>query len=148
MAQKTSGRNPVPKINFNILRSSAVLLFMEYKPSELARQLKINVKTIFRSYIPAGLPHRRDDGGNIWIVGTQFDEWAQSVVRQKKYAKPSRKLRDDQTWCVKCNQVVDYKEIVKRRMLSQGRQMLFIKCPLCQTTVVRFLKGNNNDQPR
>jgi hypothetical protein len=144
MAQKNSGENPAPNINYNILRSSAVLLFMEYKPSELARELRINAKTILRSYIPAGLPHRRDQNGNIWIVGTTFDEWARSIHHQKAFVKKTR-LRDDQAYCVKCRRVIEYQTVIKRRVLSAGRIMLFISCPHCGITLTRFLKGRQND---
>lgn len=144
MAQKNSGKNPTPKINYNILRSSAVLLFMEYKPSELARELRIHTKTILRSYIPTGFPHRRDPNGNIWIVGTAFDEWARSIHHQKAFVKKTR-LRDDQAYCVKCRRVIDYQTILRRRSLSAGRIMLFVPCPHCGITIARFLKGGSHD---
>lgn len=52
-----------------------VLLWMEYKPSEIAEEIKCNTDTVYKSYIPAGCPHRRDEEGNIWIVGTEFAVW-------------------------------------------------------------------------
>ena len=146
MAQKNSGRIPIPKISYNILRTSAVLLNMEYKPSELARELRINPKTILRSYLPAGLPHRRDEGGNIWIVGTKFDTWARVIYKNKQDSKTKHApLRDDQVWCVRCNAVVIYVEIIERKILSHRRQMLIARCPSCGIKVIRFLKGVLHD---
>jgi len=35
-----------------------VLLWMEYKPSEIAEEIKCNTDTLYKSYIPAGCPHK------------------------------------------------------------------------------------------
>jgi hypothetical protein len=146
MAQKNSGKIPVPNINYNILRTSAVLLCMEYKPSELARELRINPKTILRSYIPAGLPHRRDEGGNIWIVGTKFNKWARTIYEHTHIKAGHILMKDNQVFCVRCNCVVEFHEIKKSRALSGGRSMLFVVCPNCGKTCVRFMKGISHDR--
>jgi hypothetical protein len=148
MAHSFGGKNPVPKINYDILRSSAVLLHMEYKPSELARHIRVNVKTIHRSYIPAGLPHRRDTNGNIWIVGTAFNEWARTAYHQRKEAHPKLKLKDNEAYCFKCRGVIqfDASHISEVRRISNGRKLLRIACPQCGISFIRFSKGVPNDQ--
>jgi len=145
MASNSGGNTPTPKINYDILRSSAALLNMEYKPSELARQLRVNVKTVIRSYVPSGLPHRRDQGGNIWIVGIKFDEWARTIYNQRIQEKHPA-MREDQAWCVRCRRIVDYAEVLDRRPMSQGRVILRATCPHCKKPVVRFLKGGRHDR--
>jgi len=47
------------------------LLWMYYSPSELADEIGCNVDTIYKSYIPAGCPHTRDERGRIWIKGVR-----------------------------------------------------------------------------
>lgn len=51
------------------------LLYMQYRPSELAEELDIDISLIYKSYIPKGCPHSKDATGHIWIVGTEFREW-------------------------------------------------------------------------
>jgi hypothetical protein len=150
MAHSVGGKTPSPKINFDILRSSAVLLHMEYKPSELARHIRVNVKTIHRSYIPAGLPHRRDTNGNIWIVGTAFNEWARTAYHQHKESHPKLKLKEDEAYCFKCRGVIqfDASHISNVRVISNGRKLLNITCPNCGTAFLRIAKRIPDDQPR
>lgn len=140
MANHNGGSSPTPKINFDILRSSAALLNMEYKPSELARHLRVNHKTILRSYIPAGLPHRRDQGGNLWIVGSKFDEWARSIYQQRIQEKRPT-MCDDEAWCVRCRRIVKFVDVESQRKMSRGRTILRATCPHCRKLVMRFQKG-------
>lgn len=64
------------------------LLNMLYKPAELAEEIGVTQDTIYRSYLPAGLPHTRDDQGNVWIHGPAFVSWARETIsrRQNKRA--------------------------------------------------------------
>jgi hypothetical protein len=39
------------------------LLWMYYSPSDLADEIGCNVDTVYKSYIPAGCPHKRDERG-------------------------------------------------------------------------------------
>ena len=55
------------------------LLNMRYAPSELADEIGCKTDTVYRSFIPSGCPHERDDGGRLWIMGAQFREWARAT---------------------------------------------------------------------
>jgi len=87
-----------------------VLLWMEYKPSEIAEEIKCNTDTLYKSYIPAGCPHRRDEEGNIWIVGTEFSAWSRKMFKRSDARKTD--MGRDQAWCMKCRRPVDVTELV------------------------------------
>ena len=48
------------------------LLDMLYTPKELANEIGINVRQVYKVYIPAGCPHERDEHRHIWINGKAF----------------------------------------------------------------------------
>jgi len=83
------------------------LLWMKYKPSELADEIGCAADTIYKSYIPAGCPHGRDVEGNIWIVGTEFSVWARQVFGGKSKSVRTTNMGRDQAWCMKCRRPVD-----------------------------------------
>jgi hypothetical protein len=74
------------------------LLWMYYSPAELAEEIGLNVDTVYKSYIPDGLPHKRDDGGRIWIIGSHFRTWA--LQRFKR--KPKEKMPEGCAYCMHC----------------------------------------------
>jgi hypothetical protein len=115
------------------------LLYMRYKPSELAEEIGCNTDSIYRSYIPAGCPHERDDRGFIWIVGTEFRDWARVT-----FGKQGAKMQAGQAYCFKCRQSVTIVEPVGKPVnrylaLDTG------KCSKCGGTVNRA-KGRH-DKP-
>ena len=107
------------------------LLHMRYKPSELAKEIGCSVDTIYRSYIHAGCPHERDSRGHLWIVGTEFRDWARAT-----FLRESTKMADGQAYCLKCRRPVT---IVSPRERSVNRYLAMItgKCSLCGTVVNR-----------
>lgn len=57
-------------------RMRLIKLFdMLYKPSELAEEVGFTRRQVYRVYIPAGCPHKRDEHKHIWINGKAFREW-------------------------------------------------------------------------
>lgn len=94
-------RQPLLK-HTQIVRLSRILDMM-YKPAELAGEIGITPDTIYRSYLPAGLPHTKDPDG-IWIYGPAFVAWAKQTVSQKKSKRIP--LADDHAWCMTCGQPV------------------------------------------
>lgn len=119
------------------------LLHMEYKPSELSEELCIPQRHIYEIYIPTGLPHRRDDANNtIWIVGTQFREWALAALETRRRLKKDRKqpIGENQGYCVRCKAVADFKEISKIVTLSNNRIQVYGICSLCGTNMVNLKK--------
>lgn len=110
------------------------LLDMLYKPSEIAEEIGITPDTLYRSYLPAGLPHVRDAQGNIWIHGPAFVSWAKETISKKKSRRVG--LPDDHAWCMKCNQAV---ELINPRIRITNRylELLQARCPHCGKTVNR-----------
>ena len=116
------------------------LLDMLYKPAEIAEEIGVTQDTIYRSYLPAGLPHIRDETGHVWIHGPAFIAWAHQTISKKKNKRTG--LPDDHAWCMKCNQPV---EMIRPRAVYQNRyvQILQSACPVCKCKVNRAVK---NDQ--
>ncbi len=109
------------------------LLHMWYTPSELAKEIKLDVNQIYDSYIPAGLPHRRDDAGHIWIDGTKFREWARESFTHKE-----KKLKPGQAYCLKCRKPVEVVDAYIRSMANNPyAEFLTGKCAECGATVNR-----------
>lgn len=129
-----------PRVSRGIVRRMMRLLHMEYKPSEIAKELGISTKTIYETYIPAGLPHRRDPGGNIWIVGTVFREWAGAALEQgHRYAHQRRlPIGPHQSYCVKCKTVREFAKITRRVPYSGKRLMVHGTCSVCGSKMTSF----------
>ena len=125
-------RKPLLK-HMHIIRLTR-LLDMLYKPSELADEIGVNVDTIYRSYIPAGLPIVRDAKNNYWVHGPAFVAWARETISRKKARR--RGLPDGHAWCMVCNSAVIMN---KPRVKSVNRyiELLQAACPHCGKTVNR-----------
>lgn len=89
--------------NRTIQRRAISLLDMEYRPSELAGDLGIGVQAIYRRYLPAGVPHRRDEKGSIWISGTQFRTWLAMKVEERNN-RSSSEMDPNEAYCMKCRE--------------------------------------------
>ena len=99
---------------------------MEYRPSELADELKCRADTIRRVYIPAGCPHRRDAAGHLWIVGTEFRGWALATLKRGKIP-----LSDDEVYCLKCNEPVKMTGRLTVKPVNRYLEMVSGECPNC-----------------
>lgn len=109
----------------------ARLLKMEYSPRELAEELGCDVRTIRRA-IEAGCPDRVTDGGRVYVVGTDFQDWY--AVQLVKHT-----LGEGEAFCVRCRQVVTIVNPAFVRTKRAGR--LEGMCPLCGGVVNRFVSG-------
>jgi hypothetical protein len=109
-------------------------LNMLYRPSEIAEEIGVADDTVYRSYLPAGLPHLRDDQGNIWIHGPAFVEWAKETISKKKGRRAS--LPDGHAWCMKCNKAVPLNN-PKIKQSNRYLELLQAPCPDCGKTVNR-----------
>lgn len=110
------------------------ILNMLYRPSEIAAEIGTTSDTIYRSYLPAGLPHTRDDAGDIWIHGPAFVAWARETV--SKRASEREGLPDGHGWCMKCNRAVRL-DNPTARPVSRYLELLQASCPRCGSTVNR-----------
>ena len=128
----------LPRISRGIQHKLMRLLYMEYKPSEIAHELGVTVKTIYDSYIPAGLPFRKDQNGNLWIVGTVCRDWANTVLQKgQRYAHQRNKkpLAEDQAYCITCRSVRTISKVTYKRKLSSNRIMIYAVCSVCGNTM-------------
>ncbi len=110
------------------------LLNMLYKPAEIAEEIGVTADTVYRSYLPAGLPHTRDEQGNIWIHGTAFVSWAREVIARRKNKRAP--LPDDHAWCLKCNEPVPLIN-PKVKKSNHYLELLQARCPNCGKMVNR-----------
>jgi len=118
------------------------LLNMLYKPAEIAEEIGVNKDTIYRSYLPAGLPHTRDGQGSIWIHGPAFVAWAKETISRKKSKRAG--LPEDHAWCMKCNHPVLLID-PKIKIVKHNLDLLQAPCPNCRTIVNR-LRSHNGGQ--
>lgn len=125
-------RKPLLK-HTQIIRLNRILNMM-YKPSELAAEIGVTTDTIYRSYLPAGLPHTRDQH-TIWIHGPAFVCWAKETITKKEAQRKG--LEPDQAWCMTCNQPVHLNH-PRVRPVNRYLELLQARCPHCQHTVNRM----------
>jgi hypothetical protein len=90
-----------PRLSKLQLSKLGRLLWMQYKPSEVAAEIGVSAHTITHVYIPAGCPHTKDESGRIWIVGTEFAAWA---VQTSDRHHPG--MDADQAYCLHCKRAV------------------------------------------
>lgn len=110
------------------------LLNMMYKPSEIAEEIDVAQDTVYRSYLPAGLPHERDEHGNVWIHGPAFVEWAKETIVKRKEKRKG--LPDGHAWCMRCNHAVPIQS-PKIKVINRYLELVQGKCPACKCTVNR-----------
>lgn len=110
------------------------ILDMMYKPSEIAEEIGVAQDTVYRSYLPAGLPHERDDKGNVWIYGPAFVAWARETVSRRKSKRAG--LPDQHAWCMKCNRPVKLNH-PQIKTINRYLELMQSPCPRCGTTVNR-----------
>jgi hypothetical protein len=127
-----------PRISHAQAVKLAGLLPMEYRPTELAREIGCHRSTIYESYIPAGCPHRRDENGYIWIVGTEFGAWARATIRDRKL-----KMAEGQAFCLRCKRVVDMRGPITETE-AKSAILLHGHCPQCFGEVCRFESPEGN----
>ncbi len=123
------------------------LLNMEYTPSELAAELGVKTDIVYRGLIPNGCPHRRDENGHLWLIGTAVADW---LRHQEKTRHP---LADGEAWCLRCNQPVKMLPPLTVTPTNRYLELVSATCPQCGTRINRArarqtLTGESNDQSR
>ena len=108
------------------------LLPMEYRPTELAREIGCHRSTIYDSYLPAGCPHRRDRNGHVWIVGTDFAAWGRATIQRSHI-----ELAPGQAFCLRCKRPVLMQGPLTETE-AKGALLIHGKCPQCFGDVARF----------
>ena len=108
------------------------LIDMLYTPTEIAAEIKVTRRQIYRVYIPLGCPHIKDAKGHQWINGLAFREW---------YLKNYRKIEiaQNQAFCKTCMGGV---EIVNPdRYQVKGATYLICDCPNCGRRISKIYSG-------
>ena len=127
--EKTERR---PRLSGKQTSRAKGLLPMEYRPTELAREIGCHRSTIYQSYVPNGLPHRVDKHGHFWIIGTDFAAWARTLM-----VDPTVKLEEGEAFCLRCQAAVEIREPITR-ITSKCSILVRGKCPGCFGDVARF----------
>ncbi len=110
------------------------LLDMLYKPAELAEEIAVNIDTIYRGYIPHGLPHTTDEHGHIWIHGTACAHW---LRRLSKSRARTQTMPEGHAWCLRCRRPVAF-DANRARHVSKSLTLQQGVCPHCGRTVNRL----------
>ena len=121
-----------PKLSHRQALKLQGLLPMEYRPTELARKVGCHRSTIYDCYIPNGAPHRRDDKGYLWIVGTEFAAWARATIQRRKST-----MAKGEAFCMRCKRVVEMRGPITETE-AKSSLLLHGTCPQCFGDVVRF----------
>ena len=122
-------RLSVPK---SVILRLGRLLHMEYRPAELAEELGCSLDAVYKSYLSAGCPHRRDETGHIWIVGTEFSEWVRATLKKGKTP-----LADGEAYCLKCKAPVKMSGELAVQPVNLYLELVKGECPVCGTRVNR-----------
>jgi glutaredoxin len=114
------------------------LLDMQYKPSEIAQELGINIDQVYLVYMPLGCPHKRDGKRYIEINGIEFREW---YIRNYQKAK----VKKDETFCKTCRKPV---KIINGLIFRKGKiSYILSNCPNCGRKLSKIIdcsKGKND----
>jgi hypothetical protein len=110
------------------------LLPMKYTPAELATELGCNVDTVYRSLLPAGCPHERDEAGRVWIIGTAFRQWMAETMRPDRVP-----LADGEAFCmsITCRKAVKMIGPFTVKPTNKYLEMVVGTCSECGGTVNR-----------
>lgn len=123
----------------NIIRLGR-LLHMRYRPSELAAEIGCHVDTVYRSFVPAGCPHKRDEKGHIWIIGTEFAEWARTIAKRKHAP-----LGKGEVFCLKCRAPTRMTGHLTIKPTNRYLELVVGECSECGTKVHRARARRNNN---
>jgi uncharacterized protein with PIN domain len=129
----------IPRISRGQAQKLQRLLPMEYKPAEIAEEIGVDVRTIYRSYVPAGMPLRKDKQDNIWIIGTEFRDWARAIL-EKGARSPMAPLAENEVYCLVCKKRVIFQDITRRETWSKGRIRIYARCSECGGKVIKLTK--------
>lgn len=111
------------------------LLDMMYSPSELADELGLNPRSIYKRYIPAGMPNSKDSTGHVWLYGPDVAQWVKQEFQDKQDKKP---MKADEAYCLKCRKA---QPLIEPKRIRRGRFLLLqAACPVCGGTINRGVK--------
>lgn len=107
------------------------LMDMEYTPQQLADAIGCCCDTIYRRFIPAGCPHRRDSKNHILINGVALARWYQ------ENRPPTVHLATGEAWCCRCNAPVTMQPPFSVKPTNRYLELVSGTCPTYGATVNR-----------
>ena len=106
----------------NQRRKLSRLLDMLYTPLELAEELGITRRQVYRVYVPLGCPYERDETGHVFINGHVFHNWYRTTYKKLK-------LSEDEAYCLACKGAV---RLIKPVEKQKGNyHFVSATCPIC-----------------
>ena len=122
------------KLSHTSARRLGRLLYMEYTPRELAREIGCTRHKILTA-VEGGCPHRRTESGCLRIVGDAFAAWYQEIIRRRK-----RPLGPGEAFCLSCGRAVPLppEDQLQTFTLPNGATRVAASCPICGKTVNRI----------
>jgi len=121
-----------PRISTRARKGMRQLLEMEYRSFEIASVLGVSAKSV-RRWCAAGAPHRREDNGYLWIVGSQLAQWMDGLKRERV------RLAEGEAFCVKCQRAVTMAGSIRKEP-NMRKYILRGTCSICGGTVCRFVR--------
>ncbi len=106
------------------------LLNMMYTPSELSEEIGFSKNQVYRVYLPAGCPCKKDQHNRILIHGSSFRDWYDTTYKKIH-------LEKDQAWCVSCKKVVSVSNPDRKQ---KGRTVYDLyTCPVCGKRLAKIV---------
>jgi hypothetical protein len=136
--EKSERRLP-PRLNREQKLRLQALLEMEYTPQQLADAIGCCRDTVYRGFVPAGCPHRRNKRGHIFINGAELSQWYEDNQ------PPKIKMAPDEAWCFGCNRPVKMQPPFEIKPSNRCLELVSCQCPHCGTTVNRARARRSKD---
>jgi hypothetical protein len=108
------------------------LLDMYYSPGELAKEIGVTQRQMYRVYLPFGCPSLRDGRRYWWINGKLFREWYEATY-------PRVRLKPDEAFCLSCRKAVRMLKPVRRK--AEGLTYMICKCPICARKLTKIVEN-------
>ena len=115
------------------------LLNMLYTPNELATEIGITQRQVYRVYVPVGCPSIKDEKRRLWINGRDFAGWYEATY-------PKQTLAKNEAFCLTCKKAVIMSNPKKHK---KGRLHYWVcVCPKCERKLARIITKDKrgNDQ--
>ncbi len=122
------------KIPHLVIVKAPGLLPMQYTAHEIAKELRIPESTL-RDWFLRGAPHFRDEYNHLWVNGQKFAAWIEEK-RNAKTRRSTRKLKEGEGYCLRCNQIVQMVDPIVRHIKGKLYHTKG-QCPTCGCIINR-----------
>jgi hypothetical protein len=108
------------------------LLDMLYTPGELAEEIGVDRRQMYRVYLPLGCPSSRDALRRWWINGKAFREWYEATY-------PRVRLKPEEAFCLTCRKAVRMAKPIRHK--AEGLVYLVCKCAKCGRKLTKIVEN-------